>query len=398
MHAARLLRSCLRLVFDRMHARRCAALLDAVRALIAGRRLTLMELARSWPDALRVSGPLKKLDRLLGNTHLAGERDALYAAITGWTVRQPRPVIVVDWSPLDGRGRFQLLRAGLAVGGRTLTLYERVCAAEQVGSPRIEGLLLRALKRSIPSESRPILVTDAGFRAPWFRAVQQLGWDWIGRVRAGILVRPHAAEKAADHWTPCTELYRRTRSDARDLGVWDVVRRQPIACRLVLHRKASRGRRDVTLTGQRARNRYSRKIAQRESEPWLLATSPELPLTPSQIAAIYARRMQIEQSFRDLKSHRYGVGFEDSLTRTGARLAALLLILALASFVAWMTARTATRDVLLAAAATLVGSTRTGVLSWHRIGWRLLRENRWCIDVRLRIETIMLDGDALASG
>lgn len=66
MHAARLLRSCLRLVFDRMHARRCAALLDAVRALIAGRRLTLMELARSWPDALRVAAPLKKPLHVVG--------------------------------------------------------------------------------------------------------------------------------------------------------------------------------------------------------------------------------------------------------------------------------------------------------------------------------------------
>lgn len=79
-------------------------------------------------------------------------------------------------------------------------------------------------------------------------------------------------------------------------------------------------------------------------------------------------------------------------------MAALLLILALASFVAWMTARTVTRDVLLAAAATLVRSTRTGVLSWHRIGWRLLREQRWRVDIRLTVEAIILDGDALAGG
>ena len=55
MHAVGLLRNCLGVVLGRMHALRCAALLDAVRALIAGRRLTLMELARSWPDALRVA-------------------------------------------------------------------------------------------------------------------------------------------------------------------------------------------------------------------------------------------------------------------------------------------------------------------------------------------------------
>lgn len=396
MHAARVLRSCLGFVFDEMHASRCAALLDAVRALIAGRRLTLMELARSWPDALRVAAPLKKLDRLLGNPHLAGERDALYAAVTRWVVRQPRPVIVVDWSPLDGRGRFQLLRAGLAVGGRTLTLYESVCPAKNVGSPRIERALLRALKRSVPAGSTPILVTDAGFHAPWFHAVRRLGWHWIGRMRGRVLVKPQAAENTFDHWIPCTQLYRRVREAARDLGLWDTVRRNSIVCRLVLHYKAPRGRIDTTLKGERARNRYSRKIAQRESDPWLLAVSPTLDLTPAQVAAIYARRMQIEQSFRDLKSHRYGVGFEDSLTRTGDRLATLLLILALASFVAWITARTATRDVFLAAAATLVQSTRTGVLSWHRVGWRLLREQRWRVDIRPADVAILLDADALA--
>ncbi|MBM7125113.1 hypothetical protein ISP19_06925 [Dyella flava] len=42
--------------------------------------------------------------------------------------------------------------------------------------------------------------------------------------------------------------------------------------------------------------------------------------------------MQIEASFRDLKSHCYGQGFEDSLTRIGSRLEVLLLVNALAAF------------------------------------------------------------------
>lgn len=398
MHAVRVLRSCLSIVFDRMHAGRSAALLDAVRALIAGRRLTLMELARSWPGAERVAAPLKKLDRLLGNGHLAQERDALYAALIGWAVCQPRPVIVVDWSPLDRRGRFQLLRAGLAVGGRTLTLYERVCPAHEVGSPAIERALLRALKRSIPDGCVPILVTDAGFRAPWFRAVRRLRWDWIGRVRGRTLVRPQVADHTFEPWIPCTKLYRRVREAARDLGLWNIVRKQSILCRLVLYYKPPRGRIDSTLAGQRRRGGYSREMARRESDPWLLAVSPRLDLTPAQVVAIYARRMQIEQSFRDLKSHRHGVGFEDSMTRTRDRLAALLLILALASFVAWVMARVATTDVLREAAATLVKSIKAGVLSWHRLGWQLLRGQRWRIDIRFSIEAIRLDGDALASG
>lgn len=397
MHAVKVLRNCLRSVFDRMHARRCAALLGAVGALLTGRRLTLMELARSWPDAERVSAPLKKLDRLLGNRHLADEREALYGALSAWAVRQPNPVIIVDWSPLDRRGRFQLLRAGLAVGGRTLTLYEHVCPAHQAGNPKIERALLRALKRSIPSSSTPILVTDAGFRAPWFLAVRKLRWHWIGRVRGRALVKPKVAENWPDRWIPCTQLYRRVRDKARDLGLWDTVRDNRIVCRLVLHYKAPQGRMDTTLAGERARNRYSRKIAQRESEPWLLAASPTLQMTPAQIVATYARRMQIEQSFRDLKSHRYGVGFEDSLTRTRDRLAALLLILALATFLAWAIARGATKDVVQAARATITRSKRATAISWHRIGWQLLREQRWRIDIAAVIDAILRDGDALAS-
>ncbi len=46
--------------------------------------------------------------------------------------------------------------------------------------------------------------------------------------------------------------------------------------------------------------------------------------------------MQIELGFRDLKSHRYGMGFEDSLSLAPERLAILLLIHAMAAFAAWL--------------------------------------------------------------
>jgi transposase len=121
-------------------------------------------------------------------------------------------------------------------------------------------------------------------------------------------------------------------------------------------------------------------------------------MTPAQVVATYARRMQIEQSFRDLKSHRYGVGFEDSLTRKQDRLAALLLILALASFLAWITARAAANDVLEAARSALTRSHAATAVSWHRIGWRLLTDHRWRPDLPRASDTIYRAGDALASG
>lgn len=56
----------------------------------------------------------------------------------------------------------------------------------------------------------------------------------------------------------------------------------------------------------------------------------------TQLVNVYARRMQIELAFRDLKSHRYGQSMEDSLTRRGERLQILLLINTLAAFASWL--------------------------------------------------------------
>ena len=74
MRASEVLQKCLGDSLNAMHALRSRVLLRAVEALVRGRRLTLMDLARSWPGAERVSAPLKALDRLLGNGHLHTER------------------------------------------------------------------------------------------------------------------------------------------------------------------------------------------------------------------------------------------------------------------------------------------------------------------------------------
>jgi len=103
-----------------------------------------------------------------------------------------------------------------------------------------------------------------------------------------------------------------------------------------LHAKPARGRRDLTLSKQRARNTRSLVSAKREREPWLLAHSPQLMLHARQIVSLYARRMQIELAFRDLKSHRFGQAFEDSLTRCSKRIEVLLLLHTLATFAAWL--------------------------------------------------------------
>lgn len=164
-----------------------------------------------------------------------------------------------------------------------------------------------------------------------------MGWEWVGRLRGTTRVKPVEEEDESDQWVPCRALQPLAGERPRMLPLMHINRSRPLACCLVVYRKPAKGRKHMTRHGTAARSKLSRQCASREREPWLIIASPGLAhMSARQLVALYARRMQIETSFRDLKSHRYGHGFEDSLTRKGPRLAILLLVNALATFVIWL--------------------------------------------------------------
>lgn len=337
MRASQVLQKCLPESLGTMHALRVAVLLRSVEALMAGRRLTLTDVARAWPGAERVSAPLKAFDRLLSNRHLHGEHERLYTGMAHWLLRGSRPVIVVDWSDLKPDRSWCLLRAAVPVGGRTLPVLDMVFPGKQQGAPSAEKQFLKRLAALMPEQARPILVTDAGFRNPWFRQVTALGWDWVGRLRGTTQVKPVAVPDRKEEWVPCRALHPLAQGMPRMLPSMHINRSGPLECCLAVYRKHAKGRKHITRHGMVARSKLSRQCAVREREPWLIIASPGLSrMSARQLIVLYARRMQIETSFRDLKSHRYGHAFEDSLTRKGPRLAILLLVNALATFVTWL--------------------------------------------------------------
>ena len=73
-----------------------------------------------------------------------------------------------------------------------------------------------------------------------------------------------------------------------------------------------------------------------EAGPGFWALSVAIPIggrLPEEVVAIYALRMQIEETFRDTKSHRFGWSFEDAGSRSDRRLNNLLLIAVLGAYV-----------------------------------------------------------------
>jgi hypothetical protein len=277
--------------------------------------------------------PLKALDRLLSNRHLHQAIPSLYQSMMPWTLRGSHPVIVVDWSDLKGDGRWCLLRAATPVGSRTVTVYERIYPVKLLNSPQVQAAFVAELAQRLPPATVPILITDAGFRSDWFRAVTAQGWDYIGRIRNNVKVCKHCDM----HWHPCKDLFAGATGRAEELGNHAIVQQRPWDCRLVRLRKHRKHRDQLTRKGTPQQGTCARKARKGAREPWLLATSLNPShFSPSKVTALYAKRMQIELAFRDMKSHHYGVGLEDSLSQQAPRLAVLLVLHALASFAAWL--------------------------------------------------------------
>ena len=71
-------------------------------------------------------------------------------------------------------------------------------------------------------------------------------------------------------------------------------------------------------------------------EPWALVTNLTMEaMSPQKLVNIYQKRMQIEETFRDLKSPAYGFGLRHSRTRYAARMNILLLIALLVQLAFW---------------------------------------------------------------
>ena len=317
-----------------MHAGRRALLGAAVAAVMAGHLLSLSRLARALIGQGTLKAALKRIDRLIGNERIEREAQLVAAALLRMLCARGQPlVIAVDWSAVAPDGAFVELRAVAthAGMGRGLTVYQQVYAKAKLGNPDAERSLLRALHTWVPSAVPVIVITDAGFRRPWFAEVERFGWSWIGRVRAGVGV-----SRDRQHWQHSEQWFAEATGKAcRWSNCW-LSKRHRFACEFVLYRGRLIGAKRYGRAGHCSKPKASAEASARAREPWLLAHSPQLcTLRPNEIVALYRNRMQIEENFRDSKSIALGIGLEVSQSRSSSRLHALLVIGTLAAFLLW---------------------------------------------------------------
>ncbi len=178
----------------------------------------------------------------------------------------------------------------------------------------------------------PTVVTDAGFRGPWFRDVEQLGWHGVGRVRN----RVRYCLQGSKQWSWTTRVFAQATGKATFLGYAQLSHKEPYGCGLYLIKKSHRG--PGRPKKRRAQPQSHRERWRRDKrEPWLLATSlPHSKRSAREIVHWYGLRMPIEETFRDAKSHRWGFALRYARSRCCERLQVLLLLNTLATLVYWL--------------------------------------------------------------
>lgn len=335
MHATDLIEANFGAECQAMHKLRFTALKTGIEAALVGKCVSVTGLGRRSPRPITEKASVKQIDRLVGNPYLVQEAPMLYRAMAHWSIAQAkRPLVLVDWSPVSHDEQFHVLRASVPAGGRGKTLYQEVHPQSQCGNRDVQLNFLRMLGQVIPQHCRPIIVTDAGFKNPWFRAVAAMGWDWIGRIRGTVQV----ARPEEDSWLSAKLLGHLLESDEPTfLGEFSLAKSAPLSCAIYGLRKPPKGRVDKTKKGRRSRAGKSRENAAREREPWVIATSLSGgSAITNEVIDAYAKRMQIEEAFRDTKDEYYGLGLNRARSRSAERFAVLLLINALALFIAWL--------------------------------------------------------------
>jgi hypothetical protein len=305
-----------------MHAKRRRAVADAVTALLSCGRVVAASMGRAIARRTSDKHGIKRIDRLLGNRRLHAELPKTYAALAALTVgNTARPVLLVDWTEL-GRDKCAL-SAVLALQGRGVPLYTESHPIRLQSARKVQRRFLARLADILPPDCTPVLVTDAGFKVPWMQAVRARGWDFVTRVRGHVQVRTDQDSP----WFRAQECTAQ-RPPVQDFPHAQLNKSEPVPTRLVIaDRRSKRARRTPRIAGRRIRVRRAVRAA---SEPWLLATS--LDSCPAEhVASIYALRMQIEESLRDLKSHLLGWAFEDARCTSCQRIDVQLLLVSFAT-------------------------------------------------------------------
>lgn len=317
-----------------IHQKRLEALMAMSKSLVENRDLSIVGLGRGIANHAKDKSNINRADRLIGNENLYNEALDIQSALARLVLgNKTKPFIVVDWSSATVAERYQLLRAAIPLGGRSITIYEEVHPLNKYNNQIVHKRFLEKLQEVLPENCRPIIITDAGFGIPWFKEVIKLGWDFVGR----IINNSYYQLAGEEDWKSIAELLSYKKQKIKRLGKVRLSKRTEFECYLQVYKGKHKGRVRKNAYGGKASRCVSKRCAKSARNAWVLTHSlGDQRVVSERVIKIYASRMQIEESFRDIKNPRYGFGLRNSRTLGVIRLTNLFLVGLIGTILAWV--------------------------------------------------------------
>ena len=291
------------MVGDDLHALRVLSLSNAVHGVMAAASLSVCAIGRGLAREhhLDPKHATKQVDRLLSNSgidtaaaqqqwarHIVGERKQI--------------VVALDWTEFDRDGHSTIALSLVTSHGRATPLIWKSVGKSELKNQRndFETEVIERLHEALPTEVEVTLLADRGFGdQKRYAVLDLLGWYYVIRFRSGIFVTDAKGERrTAKQW-----LHPSGRSKILH-GATVTANRGEVGAVVVTHQKDMK-------------------------EPWCLAV--RMPnATAGGAVKLYGKRFTIEETFRDTKDSRFGMGLSASRVRSPARRDRLLLLAALA--------------------------------------------------------------------
>jgi hypothetical protein len=288
---------------DDLHARRVLSLANGVVGTIDAAVLSIHAIGRGYARVTNHDKKhgVKQTDRMLGNAGI--DVWTLFRPWTQFVVAERKEIVVaLDWTEFDGDDHATLAGYLITSHGRATPLIWMTVSKTTLKNKRNdhEYRLIERLHECLAADVKITLLADRGFGdQKLYRFLQTLGWDFVIRFRGAIQVEDaEGTRQTANAWVP---------DNGRALilrGARVTRTRAEVPAVVVVHAKAMK-------------------------EAWCLATSLR-DRKAAEVIKLYGRRFTIEETFRDQKNFRFGLGLSATHIGSTDRRDRLLLLAAIA--------------------------------------------------------------------
>jgi Transposase DDE domain len=286
-----------------IHAQRVASLCDGVDGVLHAASLGVRAIGHGLAVAngLAPRHAIKQVDRLLSNPKLM--REDVARCWVRFVIAERKAVFVnFDWTEVENSDQSMIVLGTQTEHGRSTPLvWKTVTRSELKGQRNVhEDELLGLLADVLPQGGRVTVVADRGFSdIKLYRFLKKLGFEYIIRFRGVVYVESaEGVRRQAKDWLGAGGRMRVL------LGPRVTAEGQPVPIVVCVQQK-------------------------RMKEPWLLASSRS-DLTGTAIMHCYSKRFTVEETFRDIKNPRLGLGLKQTVMARNDRRDALFLLAVLA--------------------------------------------------------------------